>query len=142
MQTAKEGQTVRVHYVGMLKDGNIFDASINRDPLEFTLGKGDVIAGFEAAVIGMKEGENKTIVIPYSEAYGERDETAISEVDRTQMPPDFEPVPGQQLSASQPDGSSKIVTIIKIDDKTITVDGNHPLAGKDLVFDITLVKIV
>jgi peptidylprolyl isomerase len=142
MLTAQNGNTVRVHYTGMFSDGRVFDSSVNREPLEFTLGEGSVIAGFDAAINGMKVGENKTVTIPFTEAYGERDENAVAIVDRSVLPPELEPRVGQQLSASQPDGAGVVVTIIKIDGSTITIDADHPLAGKDLTFDLTLVEIM
>ncbi|MDD2251902.1 MAG: peptidylprolyl isomerase [Dehalococcoidales bacterium] len=141
MVTAQNGETVKVHYTGMFSDGQVFDSSINREPLEFTIGEGSVIPGFDSAIVGMKVGENKTITIPCAEAYGERNDNAIATIDRSQLPEGLEPSIGQQLSASRPDGTGAIVTITKVEENTITVDGNHPLAGKDLTFDLTLVGI-
>lgn len=141
MATAQNGETVKVHYTGMFSDGQVFDSSINREPLEFTIGEGSVIPGFDSAVVGMKVGENKTVTIPCAEAYGERNDNAIATIDRSQLPEGLEPRIGQQLSATRPDGTGAIVTITKVEENSITVDGNHPLAGKDLTFDLNLVEI-
>lgn len=141
METAQNGNTVRVHYTGTFDDGEVFDSSLEREPLEFTLGEGSVIPGFDAGVVGMKTGENKKITIPCKEAYGERDDNAIAVIDRTQLAPGFEPQAGQQLSARRSDGAVAVVTVTKVEENAITVDANHPLAGKDLTFDLTLVEI-
>ena len=136
------GDTVKVHYTGRLGNGTIFDSSVEREPLQFTLGQGQVIRGFEQAVLGMTVGESKTVVIPADEAYGAyRDELVIVE-DRSNLPPGWEPEIGDQLPLTQPDGRVIWVTVIEITESTITIDANHHLAGKDLVFDIELVEIL
>jgi peptidylprolyl isomerase len=141
--TAKDGDTVQVDYTGKLADGTVFDSSAGRQPLEFTLGAGNMIPGFEKAVLGMKVGEKKTITIPADEAYGPHRDDLIIEVPRGRLPGNLVPQVGLQLEARNPDGSSAIVTIIKVtDNTTVTLDGNHPLAGKDLTFEIELVKIL
>ena len=139
---AKYGDTVQVHYTGKLTDGTVFDSSVEREPLEFTLGAGQVILGFEKAVLGMKVGEKKTVTIPVDEAYGPRRDEQIAELPREKLPSDMTPEVGQQLGIKQPDGRTAIVTITNVsDNNTVTIDANHPLAGKDLTFEIELVKI-
>ncbi|MBE9009846.1 peptidylprolyl isomerase [Pseudanabaenaceae cyanobacterium LEGE 13415] len=141
MAQAKVGDTVRVHYTGKLDDGTVFDSSSNGDPLEFTIGDGNIIPGFEKAVVGMSPGDSKTEVIPAGQAYGEHREEMVVVVDRAQMPPEMQPEVGQQLEIRQPDGSSIPVVVTDISEADITLDANHPLAGEDLVFDIQLVEI-
>lgn len=141
MAKAKMGDKVKVHYNGLLEDGTEFDTSREKDPLEFTLGEQTVIAGFEDSVIGMEVGEKKSISIPPEQAYGEMRENLIVEVARTQLPQDVEPKVGMMLQASSPDGDSTQVTIVAVKDDTITIDGNHPLAGQQLKFDLELVEI-
>jgi peptidylprolyl isomerase len=139
---AKDGDTVQVNYTGKLADGTVFDSSIGRDPLEFTLGKGNMIPGFEKAVLGMKVGEKKTVTITSDEAYGPHLDNMVVEVSRDRLPADTEPKVGQMLSATGQNGEEIRFTIISISDNgTVTLDANHPLAGKDLTFDIELVKI-
>jgi peptidylprolyl isomerase len=138
---AKYGDTVQVHYTGKLADGTVFDSSVELDPFEFTLGAGQVIPGFEKAVLGMKVGEKKTVNIPVDEAYGPRRDEMVAELPREKLPSDMTPEVGQQLVMRQPDGSEIIVTITEVSDEAVTIDANHPLAGKDLTFEIELVKI-
>lgn len=142
MATAKLGDTVKVHYKGTLEDGAVFDSSENMDPLEFTLGEGDVIPGFENAVLGMNTGETKTVIISPEEGYGDPDEELIMVVDRSEIPPEIHPEIGMVLKASAQDGSSTHIVITDISDKDVTLDGNHPLAGLDLTFEIELIEIV
>ncbi len=132
--TATEGDTVKVHYTGTLSNGTTFDSSAGREPLEFTLGEGQVIPGFEDAVLGMAVGEEKTVTIPVDQAYGSYDEDLILVVPR-EMVPDEIAVVGTSLY--QPRG-----TIISVDDEVVMIDQNHPLAGEDLTFTITLVEIL
>jgi len=133
---AKSGDTVKVIYTGRLADGTVFDTSIGGEPMEFTLGKGRLIPGFEQAVTGMQVGESKTVTIPVDEAYGPRRDDFIFEVGREELPADINPEVDMQLQTSQ-----GIVTIIQVSEKTIKIDANHPLAGQDLTFDIELVGI-
>jgi FKBP-type peptidyl-prolyl cis-trans isomerase 2 len=141
IQQAKTGDTVKVHYTGRLQDGTVFDTSVGSEPLEFTLGQGQVIPGFEQAVIGMQVGESKTVTIPVDQAYGPRRDDMILEVSRDELPDDLEPTVGMQLQMNQGDGGIVIVTITEVSETTIKVDANHPLAGQDLTFDIELVEI-
>ncbi|BDA73543.1 peptidyl-prolyl cis-trans isomerase, FKBP-type, putative [Rivularia sp. IAM M-261] len=141
MGQAKVGDTVTVHYTGKLTDGTVFDSSSGGDPLEFTIGTGQLIPGFEDAVVGMNAGDSKTTHIPVDQAYGTYRDDMVIEVDREQMPPELEPEIGQQLQLQQPTGQVIPVVITEISDSTITLDANHPLAGEDLVFDIQLVGI-
>lgn len=142
MVQAKEGDTVKVHYTGKLGDGTIFDTSDDRAPLEFTIGGGQIIPGFEKAVIGMEPGETKTATIPPEEAYGPRSKEMTLTVDRGQFPEEIDPEPGQQLQVQQPDGRAAVVIISDVSESTVTLDANHPLAGQPLTFDIRLVDIV
>jgi FKBP-type peptidyl-prolyl cis-trans isomerase 2 len=142
MAQAKQGDTVRVHYTGTLNDGTVFDSSQGRDPLEFTVGQGRVIPGFEQAVVGMDLGESRTTNIPVPQAYGPRDEKLIMRIDRQQVPADVELAVDDQVQLRRRDGGMAIATVTEITESTVTLDGNHPLAGKDLTFDIELVEIL
>lgn len=137
----QSGDTVKVNYTGKLSDGTVFDTSIGRQPLEFTLGNNEVIEGFETAVLGMKVDESKTVTIPAAQAYGERNENLIFEMDQSAFPTDQELKVGMQFQGSSSIGTL-IFTIIEINDTKVKVDGNHSLAGKDLTFEITLVEII
>lgn len=139
---AKTGDTVKVDYTGTFNDGTQFDSSIGKEPLQFTLGTGQVIAGFDAAVTGMKVGEKKTVTIPFADAYGPRDENLVAEVSRSKLPDTVTPTVGMQLQITQQDGSVVPVVITAVNESTITIDANHPMAGKDLTFELTLVEIV
>ncbi len=141
MTQAKNGDTVKVHYTGKLDDGTVFDTSQGQDPLQFTMGEGQLIPGFEQAVEGMAPGESKTVTIPSTEAYGPHREDMVMEIDRDQFPADQEPEVGQQYRVHQADGTPFIVTVTDVTDSNITLDANHPLAGQDLTFDIQLVDI-
>lgn len=142
MAEAKQGDTVKVHYTGKLDDGTVFDTSAEREPLQFTIGQGQIIPGFEEAVVGMSEGESKTTQIPSDAAYGPHRDEMIVEVERSQFPPNLDPEVGQQLQIRQPDGQAIVVTVTDLSDESATLDANHPLAGKDLTFDIELVQVV
>jgi peptidylprolyl isomerase len=142
MAQVKQGDTVTVHYTGKLTDGTVFDTSRDRHPLKFTLGNGQLIAGFEKAVDGMNVGDTKTVVIPFAEAYGPRQNNAVVEMERKNLPQNFIPQVGQRLELTQEDDSNVLVSVTAVTDSTITVDANHPLAGKDLTFEIELVSIV
>lgn len=141
MSNAKQGDTVKVHYTGKLEDGSEFDSSKGRDPLEFTLGQRMVIAGFENGVIGMALGEAKTVQIPCAEAYGPVRSEMIQEVPRDQIPQSIPLSVGGRLQAAGPDGQPFTLTVKSIVDDVVTLDANHPLAGKDLIFEIELVEI-
>ncbi len=138
---AQAGDTVKVHYTGTLADGTQFDSSVGKEPLEFVIGEGKVIAGFDKAVTGMKVGETKTVTIPTAEAYGPYREDLVFEMDRSKMPPDTTPEVGMQLQMTLKDGSIVPVTIKAITDTKLTLDANHPMAGKDLTFKLELVKL-
>lgn len=140
-QAAKAGDTVQVHYTGKLDDGSVFDSSAGRDPLEFTVGTGQVIPGFEQAVEGMAVGQTKTVTIPSAEAYGERVAEAVLQVPREQLPPDLEPEVGQQLVMQSRDGRQIPIVVVEVTEDSITIDANHPLAGRDLTFEIELVSV-
>ena len=137
----KEGKTVKVHYTGTLGDGTVFDTSVEREPLEFTMGEGKVIPGFEEAVKGMKVGQSKTVTIPVDDAYGPRRDDLILEIERTQLPENLNPEVGQRLQMEQANGRQSIVTVTDVSQKTITLDANHPLAGEDLTFELKLVEV-
>lgn len=141
MAEAKTGDTVRVHYTGSLGSGEVFDSSRGREPLEFKLGTGQVIGGFDDAVTGMEPGQEKRVTIPSAEAYGEHRDDLVLQVARHQFPENITPQPGQQLQMNQ-GGQAFVVTVTEVRDDTVTLDANHPLAGKDLIFDLELVEIV
>ena len=142
VRVAKSGDTVQVNYTGKLVDGTVFDTSIGREPYEFTLDAGQAIPGFDKAIIGMKVGEKKTVTIPVDEAYGPHLDDMVIEVSRDRIRSDAEPEVGQILEATGQNGEKITFTITSISDNgTVTLDANHPLAGKDLTFDIELVKI-
>ena len=138
---ASDGNTVKVHYTGTLEDGTTFDTSVGREPLEFTLGAGKMIPGFEKAVYGLAVGESKTVTILAEEAYGPYRIDLVTIVEREQLPTGLEPEVGQQLQAQQTDGSTAMVIVTDVSETTITIDANHFLAGKDLTFEIKLVEI-
>lgn len=142
MTQAKSGDTVRIHYTGTLADGTQFDSSAGRDPLEFALGGGQVIPGFDSAVDGMSVGESKTVTIEPDQAYGERHDQLVQSVPRSALPDDMEPAVGMHLQSQSPEGQIMDLVVIEVDDETITVDANHPLSGHALTFDIELVEIV
>lgn len=137
----KNGSTVEVNYTGKLADGTVFDTSEGKVPLEFTLGSDQVIPGFEKAVMGMKIGEKKTFTIPANEAYGPHRNDLVLEVPRDKLPSGITPQVGQQFQQKSDSGSVVIAIVTKVSDKTVTLDANHPLAGKDLTFEIELLKI-
>ncbi len=140
MQQVKDGDKVRVHYNGKLRNGEIFDSSEGRDPLEFTVGSGQVIKGFDDGVKGMNIGDKKTVEIASTDAYGEKEEDRVIEFPKTQFPPEMKPEVGMQLMMNDGQGQSMPVVITEVKDKTVMLDANHPLAGQDLIFDIELVK--
>ncbi|MDZ7699272.1 MAG: peptidylprolyl isomerase [Deltaproteobacteria bacterium] len=141
MTAAKNGDTVKIHYTGKLNDGNVFDSSLEKDPLEFKVGDNQVIEGFEEAVIGMSPMENKTTTIPSDKAYGEYRDDMVIEVDKAQFPDNIDPEVGQQLELRQENGQKVVVSVADVNDSAVTLDANHPLAGKDLTFEIQLLEI-
>jgi len=141
MSQAKGKDKVKVHYTGKFEDGSVFDSSVDREPLEFTLGENQVIPGFDQGVIGMTIGDSKTLTIPPEEGYGPINKDMIVEVKKDQVPKDIEPSVGLQLQVQQPNGQAMQVTITDVAEETITIDANHPLAGKTLIFEIELVEI-
>ena len=141
MSEAKKDNLVKVHYTGKLDDGQVFDSSKDREPLEFKIGEGKLIPGFENGVIGMKLQESKTIKIPFTEAYGDKREELMIEVQNQQLPEELKPEVGMELVSKSPDGQEQIVKIAEVKEASIVVDANHPLAGKDLTFEIELVDI-
>ncbi len=142
MTTVKEGDTVRIHYVGKLEDGSVFDSSEGGASLEMKLGQREFIAGIEKAVVGMSVGEKKTVAIQAEEGYGPHRKEKVFEYDRSRLPEGFAREVGQQMQMFRADGQPVQVTIMDFSDSTVTMDCNHPLAGKDLIFEITLEEIV
>lgn len=142
MANAKQGDTVHVHYTGRLDDGSVFDSSEGRDPLEFTLGQGRVIPGFEKAVEGLAVGDSTEARIPTEEAYGPRSDQLVMDIPRSQLPDGMEPEVGQHLEMRTQDGQAVPVKVTETTEDTVQVDANHPLAGEALTFKLELVKIV
>ncbi len=136
-----EKNNISVHYTGKLKDGEVFDSSEGREPLTFVVGDGNMIPGFENGVLGMELNEKKTIEIPFDQAYGDIRKDLFHEVSNDNLPQDLKPEIGMQLQSKSQDGSVLNVTIIKVNENSVTIDANHPLAGKDLYFDIEVVEI-
>jgi len=141
MSTVKENDTVRVHYTGKLADGEIFDDSRGREPIEFTLGAGQVIPGFEKAVLDMAVSDTKTVNIPSADAYGDHRPELIQAVPLSELPEEIKPEVGMQLVSQAPDGQQIPLVVTEVNDDNIMVDANSPLAGKDLIFDLELVEI-
>jgi len=141
MSQAKNGDTVKIHYTGTLENGEEFDSSKDREPLEFVLGEGNVIPGFENGVIGMEEGNSKNTTIPPEEAYGLKNDTLIVDVNRSEFPENITPSVGLKLQMMQQNGNPINVIVTALDDNNVTLDANHPLAGQTLIFDINLVEI-
>jgi FKBP-type peptidyl-prolyl cis-trans isomerase 2 len=141
MTQAKAGDTVAIHYTGTLADGSQFDSSEGRDPLRFTLGSGQIIAGLDAAITGMSQGEKKSVTIAAAEAYGDHRPEAVQAVPRAQIPAEITLEVGGGLQVQTPDGQTIPVTVTSVTDEEITLDANHPLAGKDLTFAVELVEI-
>lgn len=142
MSQAKLGDTVRVHYTGKLSDGSVFDTSVDQEPIEYKIGEGRLIAGFEQAVIGMAPGDTKTAVISADDAYGHYRDDLVIEVERNQLPSHLKLEIGQALQSVQQDGQIIRFLVTELNESTVTLDANHPLAGEDLTFDIELVEIV
>lgn len=141
MQQVKKGDTVRVHYHGKLDDGSTFDSSENREPLEFVVGSGQVIKGFDQALVDMKVGDKKKVHIPVDEAYGQHNSEMVMEFPKKDFPQDMEPQLGMNLQLSNAQGQEFQVVISEIREESVMLDANHPLAGKDLHFEIELVSI-
>lgn len=141
MSNAEAGKVVQVHYTGKLDDGSVFDSSQGREPLEFTVGSGQVISGFDQAITGMEVGETRSARIPADEAYGPRREDLVLEIDREQIPEGVEVSVGTQLQLQQQDGQSVPVTVADMGPQSVTLDANHPLAGQDLIFELELVDV-
>lgn len=141
MKQVQEGDVVQVHYTGKLPSGEQFDSSAGREPLEFTVGAGQMIKGFDAALPGMTIGDKKTITIPAAEGYGERSDEAVIEFPKENIPEDMELEPGMSLTLSNQQGQPVPVVVKEIKDDVVLLDANHFLAGQDLVFDIELVNI-
>lgn len=141
MSHVKENDTVKVHYTGKLSNGRVFDSSEGKDPLEFTLGQGMLIPGFEKAVLEMKVNDKKTVVIAKEEAYGDVQKELFHEVKRDQLPQDMAPEVGMGLASKNPDGSENQFRVAAVNKDHIIVDGNHPLAGQELIFELELVDI-
>ncbi len=136
------GDTVRIHYTGRLDDGTEFDSSEGREPIEFTLGAGQVIPGFEKAILGMEPGETKTFTIPSDEAYGPYRPELVHRVPRGQIPPQVQVYPGARLEARDQGGNRIALTVLEVSEEEVVMDANHPLAGKDLTFEVRLVEVV
>ncbi len=141
MSAAKLGDTVKVHYTGKLNDGTVFDSSADREPLEFSIGEGKVISGFEKAVVGMNPGDSKTATLAEDDAYGPHRPELVMVVEKQQIPADVDVQVGQLLQVSQGNGQTVPVIVTDISDSNVTLDANHPLAGQQLTFDIQLVEV-
>jgi peptidylprolyl isomerase len=143
MRPAKQGDTVRVHYRGKLQDGSVFDDTFDREPLRFTIGRGQLIPGFEEAVVGMKPGDSKTTELPVEKAFGPYLEERVVEVPKNKFARwNLEPTVGERVPIPQPDGSPMDVIVTGVTESKVTVDFNHPFAGQDLTIDIKLLEIV
>jgi len=141
MTRAKIGDTVRVHYMGKLDDGTVFDTTMTHEPVEFTIGTRQVIPGFEQAVIGLEPGESVTVRVPALKAFGAYRPEMVQSVHPSQLPNGLEPEVGQQLQIPRSDGGPFLVRVTEVSDASITLDANHPLAGQDLTFNVRLVEI-
>lgn len=141
MTQVKPGDTVRIHYTGTLADGSTFDSSEGRDPLEFTVGSGQIIPGLDKAMPGMAVGEKKVVEVPCDDAYGQPDPNARQAVPRAEIPADIPLDIGTQLQVQTPQGQVMPVTVAEVTETEVTLDANHPLAGRDLTFAIELVSI-
>jgi len=142
MGQAKNGNKVKLHFTGKLDDGTVFASSADSEPIEFTLGQHEILPGLEEAVEGMAIGESRTVKIPSEQAYGQRREDLTQEIPKEHLPADLAPEVGQQLRIDRPDGEPVVVSVAAVSDATITIDGNHPLAGQDLTFELEMVEIL
>lgn len=141
-EKVNKGNTVRVHYTGKLESGKEFDSSLDRQPLQFEVGAGNVIKGFEDAVVGLKIGEKKTVTIPSEDAYGSYDENLLIEIPKKNVPEGIIPEVGMRLQLVNQQGQAAHVVVTEILDETVRLDANHPLAGKTLVFDLEVLEIL
>jgi FKBP-type peptidyl-prolyl cis-trans isomerase 2 len=141
MSVVQDNSKVKAHYTGTLGDGQIFDSSEGREPLEFTMGQGQLIPGFEKAVLGMALNQSKTFTIPSNEAYGDLREELFYQIPNAHLPEEIKPELGMQLTFESPEEGQILLKVTEIADEHITVDANHPLAGQDLTFNITVVDI-
>jgi FKBP-type peptidyl-prolyl cis-trans isomerase SlpA len=141
MNQVKENNTIKVNYTGKLSDGQVFDSSEGKEPLEFTLGQGQIIPGFEKGVMDMKLNEKKTITIAKEEAYGEINDDLKQEVQKTELPEDITPKVGMGLISKTPDGKETNLRVIEVKAETVVIDGNHPLAGEALIFEVEVIGI-
>ena len=142
MAKAKNGDTVKVHYTGKLEDGTVFDSSESREPIKFTIGEGNVIPGFEEAVVGMSPGESKAEKVPADQAFGPYREELVVEINRGRIPERVDPKVGKRLQVQRDDGGVTEVLVTGVTESKVTLDANHPLAQNDLVFDIQLLEIL
>jgi peptidylprolyl isomerase len=141
MAQAKKGDSVKINFTGKLEDGSVFANTADGEPLEFKLGEGKIIPGIENAVEGMNVGESKSVEVPPEDAYGQRREELIQVVSRDKFPKNVEPRVGQQFEVSQQQGQSMVVRVVDTSEQSVTLDGNHPLAGRDLTFDLELLEV-
>ena len=141
MAEAQQGSTVKIHYTGKYEDGTVFDSSLEREPMEFTIGAGLTIPGFDEAAVGMAPGDTKSVTIPPEKAFGDHAEEMVQDVPRDQLPGDLELALGGVLEVTSPEGESYNVRVVKLDDETVTLDANHPLAGETLCFDLEMVEV-
>lgn len=141
MSQVKANDKVKVHYTGKLSNGEVFDSSLQREPLEFQMGQGQLIPGFEKGLIDMAVNEKKTIVIPSAEAYGESRPELIQEVPNDKLPPEIKPEVGMGLVSTTPEGQEIQLVVSEVKENSIVVDGNHPLAGKELTFEVEVIEI-
>ena len=141
MSEVTQGSRVKVHYTGKLDDGTVFDSSVGGQPLEFTVGQKQMIPGFEQGVVGMEQGETRTVIIAADQAYGVHRPEGVFEVDRSEIPDSIPLEVGMQLQATSADGQPAQMTVLELSDDKVRLDANHPLAGKDLTFEIELVEV-
>lgn len=141
MAKAENGNTVKIHFTGKYEDGTEFDSSRDRDPLEFTVGEGKTIEGLEEGVVGMEPGDTKELTLTPDKAFGDRDEDMVRAIERTQIPEEIDLAVGMPLQVQSPEGETYMVMVVDLDEETVTLDGNHPLAGLTLTFEIELVEV-
>lgn len=141
MSEVENGSRVKVHYTGKFEDGTVFGSSEGKDPLEFTIGEGNVLPGLENAVVGMNVGDKKTVTLPPTEAYGEYSQDLVAQIDRKDIPNDLDPNVGDRLKMQRADGQEVVVAVTKTDEQAITIDANPPLAGKTLIIELELIEI-